>query len=465
MKGGSFWSAPNSILGSWIWKKLLKLREDVKPFIRVEIGNGEDASFWFDAWMPQGSILHITGPTGPRQLGIPLHATVKEAIGLQGWKLRRSRSATLYPLIQAIRATPLPDAPRGKDQFLWKTDMDGFTGQFHSLKTWEQIRESHPQVPWGNLIWFRQGIPRCGFISWLAIQNRLSTGDRMRLWGQQQHSPSTPLISGLGRDSSDNSKSLRRQASRYLDQALLPVSGDVAAHGWSAFSLKAEKNKKFIAILLLLQLLRRFFFFSTASLNWKTSKSRWVPLKKIKTSHRRRLSLRSSRSRMCLCYPRRSQLAAPWIEWLRNCWKLPMMTLFKIVSLIAHSNSRRFFKIPPKDYPESALLSTIPIPGFSLMNLPLSSVVPCFVNVKSRVVCSMILKAGKELMSDSGPMNDEVRLVLLGTRMALFLEFAGRKFTQPIKDDIGDKSVFTFMSISEDEKNAIVEKLEKEKLG
>ncbi|XP_010478179.1 PREDICTED: uncharacterized protein LOC104757152 [Camelina sativa] len=65
----------------------------------------------------------------------------------------------------------------------------------------------------------------------------------------------------------------------------------------------------------------------------------------------------------------------------------------------------------------------------------------------------------------SGLMNDEAKLVLLGTWMALFLVFAGRKFTQPIKDDIGDKSVFTFMSLSEDEKKALVTRLEQEKLG
>ncbi|CAH8253748.1 unnamed protein product [Arabidopsis lyrata] len=65
----------------------------------------------------------------------------------------------------------------------------------------------------------------------------------------------------------------------------------------------------------------------------------------------------------------------------------------------------------------------------------------------------------------SGVMNDEVKLVLLGTWMALFLVFAGRKFTQPIKDDIGDKSVFTFMSLSENEKKATVKKLEQGKLG
>lgn len=33
----------------------------------------------------------------------------------------------------------------------------------------------------------------------------------------------------------------------------------------------------------------------------------------------------------------------------------------------------------------------------------------------------------------SGLMNDEAKLVLLGTWMALFVVFSGRKFTQPIK--------------------------------
>ncbi|KFK44684.1 hypothetical protein AALP_AA1G290200 [Arabis alpina] len=62
----------------------------------------------------------------------------------------------------------------------------------------------------------------------------------------------------------------------------------------------------------------------------------------------------------------------------------------------------------------------------------------------------------------TGLMNNEAKLVLLGTWMALFILFAGRKFTQPIKDDIGDKSVFMFMALSEDERKAVVAKLEQE---
>ncbi|KAF3430902.1 hypothetical protein FNV43_RR25632 [Rhamnella rubrinervis] len=65
----------------------------------------------------------------------------------------------------------------------------------------------------------------------------------------------------------------------------------------------------------------------------------------------------------------------------------------------------------------------------------------------------------------TGLMDDGVKLTLLGSWMALFVIFAGRKFSQPIKDDIGDKSVFMFNSLPEDEKKTLIEKLEQQKLS
>ncbi|XP_038703333.1 uncharacterized protein LOC119999696 [Tripterygium wilfordii] len=65
----------------------------------------------------------------------------------------------------------------------------------------------------------------------------------------------------------------------------------------------------------------------------------------------------------------------------------------------------------------------------------------------------------------TGFMDDGAKLNLLASWMALFVIFAGRKFTQPIKDDIGDKSVFMFNSLSEDGKKALIEKLEQQKLS
>ncbi|KAL6984026.1 hypothetical protein U1Q18_017401 [Sarracenia purpurea var. burkii] len=65
----------------------------------------------------------------------------------------------------------------------------------------------------------------------------------------------------------------------------------------------------------------------------------------------------------------------------------------------------------------------------------------------------------------TGLMDDGVKVTLLGLWMALFVIFAGRKFSQPIKDDIGDKSVFMFNALPDDQKKSLVEKLESKKLS
>ncbi|XP_028800964.1 uncharacterized protein LOC114756181 [Neltuma alba] len=64
----------------------------------------------------------------------------------------------------------------------------------------------------------------------------------------------------------------------------------------------------------------------------------------------------------------------------------------------------------------------------------------------------------------TGLMDNEVKLALLAAWMVLFVIFAGRKFTQPVKDDIGDKSVFMFNSLPDDDKAALLEKLEQQKI-
>ncbi|KAF5839535.1 hypothetical protein DUNSADRAFT_508 [Dunaliella salina] len=48
---------------------------------------------------------------------------------------------------------------------------------------------------------------------------------------------------------------------------------------------------------------------------------------------------------------------------------------------------------------------------------------------------------------------------LLATVLAIFAVFAARKYTQEIKDDIGDKSVFAFMALPPEEQEAALQKL------
>ncbi|GJU52774.1 RNA-directed DNA polymerase, eukaryota, reverse transcriptase zinc-binding domain protein [Tanacetum coccineum] len=42
-------------------------------------------------------------------------------------------------------------------------------------------------VPWANLVWFSQCIPRHSFILWLAVLGRLKTHDTMAMWEKNEN--------------------------------------------------------------------------------------------------------------------------------------------------------------------------------------------------------------------------------------------------------------------------------------
>lgn len=49
LKQKCFWEVNKSIQsGSWIWRKMLKLREVANNFYKKEVGNGRHTSFWYD---------------------------------------------------------------------------------------------------------------------------------------------------------------------------------------------------------------------------------------------------------------------------------------------------------------------------------------------------------------------------------------------------------------------------------
>lgn len=61
--------------------------------------------------------------------------------------------------------------------------------------------------------------------------------------------------------------------------------------------------------------------------------------------------------------------------------------------------------------------------------------------------------------------NGAVDHTLVVVVAGLLLVFAGRKYTQPVKDDIGDGSVFNFMKLSPEEQEELVAKLESARGG
>ncbi|KAG7561138.1 Reverse transcriptase zinc-binding domain [Arabidopsis thaliana x Arabidopsis arenosa] len=181
----NFWTLNPTYSGSWIWKKLCKLRVLARPFVVCEIGTGQTASFWQDNWTGLGPLIDITGPSGPQVVGMPLTSLVRDALRGRGWWLSSSRSRN--PIIALLKDS-LPVAENMIDSlhddiYLWKPDHHAPSNIFSTEKTWTALNPNGVPVTWHKSVWFKDHIPKHAFICWVVAWNRLHTRDRLRSWG------------------------------------------------------------------------------------------------------------------------------------------------------------------------------------------------------------------------------------------------------------------------------------------
>lgn len=158
LRNKSFWDVKATTLGSWIWKKILKLLPIAYVFLRVELGNGRDIHFWTDDWLKKGKLIDITGSLGTRYLGITGDARVCDAVVNGDWKISR-RSRLHGDLCRCILAEEPPDIGGGEDRFLWRQKQDIYSSSFSCKNTWEQLRIRKNKISWSQVIFYHMA---CG---------------------------------------------------------------------------------------------------------------------------------------------------------------------------------------------------------------------------------------------------------------------------------------------------------------
>jgi hypothetical protein len=62
LKGRSFWLVSIPQVCTWSWRKLLKLRDEARHFIKFSVGDGSKIHMWFDDWHPNGVLHSNYGP-------------------------------------------------------------------------------------------------------------------------------------------------------------------------------------------------------------------------------------------------------------------------------------------------------------------------------------------------------------------------------------------------------------------
>ncbi|KAI8538315.1 hypothetical protein RHMOL_Rhmol09G0092900 [Rhododendron molle] len=158
---------------------MLNLRPLVHPFIISVIGDGHSTSLWYDNWHPLGPLIANLGARIAIDVGIPRDATVSHIIHNTSWAFPITQSLELNEVRRSLPPL-LSSRVNESDYVRWTLNANG---KFSIASLWDKLRTFFPKVGWHRLMWFPGHIPKCSFITWLAVQHRLSTVDRLMLFG------------------------------------------------------------------------------------------------------------------------------------------------------------------------------------------------------------------------------------------------------------------------------------------
>lgn len=114
-------------------------------------------------------------------MGISENATISSLYRNGGWRLPPVRSDPQLQLYTYLTTIQLQES---EDYYEWEINGSIYE-TYQTGVLYDYLRQPMPDMPWTSLVWISRGVPRHSFHSWLVIQNRLPTRDRLLSWGLQ----------------------------------------------------------------------------------------------------------------------------------------------------------------------------------------------------------------------------------------------------------------------------------------
>ncbi|XP_071687098.1 uncharacterized protein [Rutidosis leptorrhynchoides] len=182
LNGKKIWGAPVLSDVSIGWRKLLTIRDTIRPYVIYQVGDGNSVSAWHDNWSDYGPIE--ISHRDIHSCGLDHNCTVRELINKCDGKCP-PEWLSRYPGLNNIQMPILVPRP---DALKWR-DWDGNLTDFSVCGVWNSIRDRSPKVPWFPVVWFTHCIPRHSFMLWLAMGENLKTQDKLRQWEMTHGDP------------------------------------------------------------------------------------------------------------------------------------------------------------------------------------------------------------------------------------------------------------------------------------
>ncbi|GJW50507.1 RNA-directed DNA polymerase, eukaryota, reverse transcriptase zinc-binding domain protein, partial [Tanacetum coccineum] len=163
---------------SWCWKQLLRLRDNIRRFVGVKLGDGKKCNIWFDRWHNNGPLCKLINHNVMFLLHIKRRCQSCNFIGDDGWKWHRDWNGRFMEVINVPVSALNSDI---EDRPFW-IDNKGKEKKLNVNEVWKGIRNNVPKVIWHKHVWFSQCIPSHSFILLVAIKGRLKTQNIISKW-------------------------------------------------------------------------------------------------------------------------------------------------------------------------------------------------------------------------------------------------------------------------------------------
>lgn len=168
----SFWTLNIPSKCTWGWRKILSLRPLAMQKISYRVGRDSNFLLWHDPWCNNKPLMEQFD----YGLRSALESDSLDPVGyiqVDGqWDLGTSN----YHAVRELRMLCSHITPRGSDEILWN-DLRNVKISISSIYNDIAAHKSPP--PWLSIVWSPYAVPKFAITTWLILQHRLLTKDRM----------------------------------------------------------------------------------------------------------------------------------------------------------------------------------------------------------------------------------------------------------------------------------------------
>ncbi|GJZ63170.1 RNA-directed DNA polymerase, eukaryota, reverse transcriptase zinc-binding domain protein [Tanacetum coccineum] len=168
LKGKRIWSVNEEMNDNWGWRNILRLRNEVREFIIMKVGDGSKTSVIYDNGSQFDILQSFIAHRDLYNARFNDKFVVKDIVinGVCDWPTEWKAK---YPILAQIQNVSID--PSKSSKMVWK-NKKGIENKFYVSQAYKDLQREGENVVWNRTVWFSQNNPKHAFVLWMSILNK-----------------------------------------------------------------------------------------------------------------------------------------------------------------------------------------------------------------------------------------------------------------------------------------------------